>query len=131
MMIYIQFRSLDSAAKRPGLGKKFLKILLTSIFSEANPDFEDRIDSVAVWLLEFTDETNPPTREIGLDRDSRVILKMPDERNSGYWTDNILTLDDFRKHFQVEMISSETFERDWQAEIKPEERSGENKMKKE
>jgi hypothetical protein len=43
----------------------------------ANPDFDDIIQHVKYWLIECNTETGIPDREIGLDKDNLVILKMP------------------------------------------------------
>jgi hypothetical protein len=40
-------------------------------------------------------------------------MKMPYKKNYGYWTDNNMLLDDFRKHFEVSEITKEEFERQW------------------
>jgi hypothetical protein len=50
---------------------------------------------------------------IGLDDQGRVILKMPFMKNCGYWTDNNLLLDDFRKRFKVSQITKEAFGLQW------------------
>ena len=80
---------------------------------KANPDFSSRIDDVAQWLLEFVEDLPTPNREIGLDVNGKVILKMPFRKNYGYWTDNNLTLSEFRERFKVADISQENFEMLW------------------
>ena len=54
-----------------------------------------------------------PEREIGLDKEGRVILKMPYKDNYGYWTDNNLLLNDFKEHFVVSEIRKDSFEKSW------------------
>ena len=39
---------------------------------------------------------------------------MPYNDNYGYWTDNNLLLNDFKKHFVVTEISKEIFEKSWE-----------------
>jgi len=102
---YIQFdapRS-NSQTTKDGLIKSSLKKLLvgvlTTIIPKANPDFEDKIDEVKYWLVECDNESGIPEREIGLDKEGRVILKMPYKDNYGYWTDNNLLLKDFKRTF--------------------------------
>ncbi|MBD8019098.1 hypothetical protein H9628_11505 [Weeksellaceae bacterium Sa1CVA4] len=94
--------------------KKALVGILTSIIPKANPDFEGKIDEVQYWLVECDNETGIPEREIGLDKEGRVILKMPHKDNSGYWTDNNLLLNEFKEHFNVSEISRESFEQSWE-----------------
>lgn len=43
---------------------------------KANPDYEDKIGDVKYWLIEFN-EDNIPVREIGLNENEIIILKMP------------------------------------------------------
>ncbi len=38
---------------------------------------------------------------------------MPDERNTGYWTDNNLLLEDFKEHFDVTEINENDFNDKW------------------
>lgn len=91
--------------------QKFLLFFLEIIFPKANPDFEDLIGDVKTWMIEVSNEI--PVREIGLDSNGKVILKMPLNRNAGYWTDNNLKEDDFISHFKAEKIQPEEFESFW------------------
>ena len=116
---YIQFDAPknDSQTEKDGLIKsslkKALKGMLTTVIPKANPDFDDKIDEVKYWLVECDNESGVPEREIGLDKEGRVILKMPYKDNYGYWTDNILLLSDFKEHFVVSEISKDSFEQTW------------------
>jgi hypothetical protein len=118
--IYIQFeapKSKNQTAKEGVIErslKKAFTYILTKIIPKANPDFDDKIVEVQYWLVECDDETGIPEREIGLDKDGRVLLKMPFKNNYGYWTDNNLLLNDLRKHFVVSEISKESFEQRWE-----------------
>jgi hypothetical protein len=117
---YIQFDApkIDRQTAKDGLIKSSLKKalvgILTSIIPKANPDFEDKIDEVQYWLVECDNETGIPEREIGLDKEGRIILKMPNIDNYGYWTDNNLRLNDFKEHFVVSEISKDSFEQSWE-----------------
>ncbi len=117
---YIQFdapKSESQATKKgqiKNLLKKALIAILTKIIPKANPDFEDKIDEVQHWLVECDIETGIPEREIGLDKEGRVILKMPYKDNYGYWTDNNLLLNDFKEHFVVSEINKDRFEQNWE-----------------
>src|SRR5690349_16007410 len=69
--------------------------VLSRVFPVANPDFESKIEEVQHWLVECNTESGIPLREVGLNANGQVILKMPFKDNYGYWTDNNLLLDDF------------------------------------
>ena len=117
---YIQFDApkSDSKIAKDGLIKSSLKKafvgILTTIIPKANPDFDDKINKVQYWLVECDNDTGIPKREIGLDKEGRVILKMPFKDNYGLWTDNNLLLNDFKEHFVVSEISKDSFEQSWE-----------------
>ena len=94
--------------------KKLIVGILTTVIPKANPDFEDKIKDVKYWLVELHIKTGIPQREIGLDKTGQIILKMPFNDNYGFWTDNNLLLDDFKKSFQVSEISKTSFEEQWE-----------------
>ncbi|MGG5487101.1 hypothetical protein [Gaetbulibacter sp. PBL-D1] len=116
---YIQFKvpknehtsEPDGAVKRNI--KKAIIGILSSIIPKGNPDFENKIGLVETWIVEFENETEIPEREIGMDKDGRIIVKMPFKNNYGYWTDNNLLLPDFKKHFETTEISQDSFENYW------------------
>ncbi|WP_234111808.1 hypothetical protein [Chryseobacterium sp. R2A-55] len=116
---YIQFDAPknDKQTVKEGLIKsslkKALKGILTTFIPKVNPDFDEKIDEVKYWLVECDYESGIPEREIGLDKEGRVILKMPYKDNYGYWTDNNLLLNDFKEHFVVSEISKDSFEQSW------------------
>ena len=116
---YIQFEnpkterepSVDGFIKRTF--KKAINGVLSAIIPKANPDFENKIVFVKSWLVELDSDTGIPEREIGLDINEQVILKMPFQNNYGYWTDNNLILKDFKEHFKTSEISNAEFEKYW------------------
>jgi hypothetical protein len=113
--IYIKFEA-PGTTKKLRLKNSFTKSvirILSKFLPAANPDFDQKIDDVKFWLVEWDSETGIPEREVGLDGDSRVIMKMPFKNNYGYWTDNNLRLSDFRELFKVSEISMESFEEQW------------------
>lgn len=116
---YIQFQAPKSATKTEDENslkrsiKNFATNILTKVFPTANPDFENKIDDVEYWLVECDKVSGIPQREIGLDQQGRVIMKMPFKDNYGYWTDNNLLLDNFKEHFKVSEITKEVFEQQW------------------
>ena len=117
--IYIQFETPKNKYQNPPDGflkksfKKAIVGVLKSVIPKANPDFEKEIDNVKSWLVELEIETGIPQREIGLDDAGKTILKMPYKDNYGYWTDNNLLLDDFKKHFHAREIEKTNFETKW------------------
>ena len=76
-------------------------------------DFDNKIDLVKTWIVELDYETGIPEREIGLDKDGQIIVKLPFKNNYGYWTDNNLLLSDFNEHFETTEISQNSFENYW------------------
>jgi hypothetical protein len=117
--VYIRFEAPQSARKMKGDSffkrsiKRIVINLLTKIIPTANSDYEYNIDKVKYWLIECNRITGVPQREIGLDFQDRVIMKMPFTKNYGYWTDNNLLLDDFKQHFNVSEITQAAFEQHW------------------
>ena len=112
---YIKFRYPDSKVKwvPENIGKRLEKDVLEFIVPLANPDFENKIDKVAIWLIEFENDSYYPNREIGLDSSGKTIMIMPWEKNYGYWTDNNLVIENFRLHFKTIDITREEFEKYW------------------
>jgi len=117
--IYIQFNTpeIEKNSTNDRLIKSSLKkalvAILTKVIPKANPDFEDKIDQVQNWLLECDIESGIPEREIGLNTEGCVIMKMPYKDNYGYWTDNNLMLEDFKKQFSISEIDKAKFEQNW------------------
>ena len=112
---YIKFRYPDSKVKKvpENIGKRLAKVVLESIVPIANPDFENKIDKVDFWLIEFENDSYYPNREIGLDSSGKTIMIMPWEKNYGYWTDNNLVIENFRANFETINITREEFEKYW------------------
>jgi hypothetical protein len=116
---YIQFKipKSEQIAHADGIVKRNFKKaiigILSTITPKANPDFENKIDLVETWIIELDNETGIPEREIGMDKNGRIIMKMPFKNNYGYWTDNNLLLTDFKNHFETSKISRDSFENYW------------------
>ena len=115
---YIQFNFQVGIGASPDTAKntrfeRIMRSILPKIFPLANPDFEEKIAAVRSWLVEFDGDTGSPLREIGLNAENRAIVKMPYRDNYGYWTDNNLLLDDFKKTFRTSEITREFFEEYW------------------
>lgn len=109
-MIYIKIQTKVNSAKKK---KPFLIKILSIFIPKANPDYENKIDLVSDWLLEFRSDNSTPNREIGLDNHKKVLVKMPHKENYGYWTDNTMTLNDFKNSFETKKIPQEFFELKW------------------
>lgn len=79
-----------------------------------NPDFDDKIDYVAQWFVEYDNtEYHQVIREIGLDLQHNVIVKLPDKRNYGFWLDTNMEIEDFKKNFGIQMITEQKFNDLW------------------
>lgn len=111
--LYIMFKNPVGKPNQRGFFSRSLFKLIGIVIPMANPDFEQKIGNVATWLLELPDEISIPNREVGLDIQGNTIVKMPFKNNSGYWTDNNLTLTDFEQNFEVEKIDKDYFETSW------------------
>ncbi len=89
--------------------------MLRVFIPTSNPDFEDMINDVRFWLIEMDDKTGIPKREIGLNKEKKVIVIMPNYRNYGFWTDNNMKLSDFKERFNVSEITKIQFQEYWNA----------------
>lgn len=116
MASYIRFTMPEQATAK--VDSTFIENLmgkvLGKIIAKANPDFDDKIEMVSEWLVEFDNE-GIPNREVGLDETGVAIVKMPWNDNYGYWVDNNLTEQDFYKTFEVVKIEKLDFERLWES----------------
>lgn len=118
--IYIKFkdertRNLNLKPKtrlRQAFEKSVIKIL-KAITPNANPDFDDKIDEVSLWLIEINEETGDAEREIGINEEGQTILIMPFNRNFGFWTDNTYKLNDFVECFGAVHIDNKEFYFRW------------------
>lgn len=80
-MIYFKFNckpfyqdNVSKQEKRSFLGRLFSKLFHRL---EANPDFEEAIDFVAEWLIEYNDvEFHQAVREMGFDTNKNLIVKL-------------------------------------------------------
>ena len=68
---------------------------------------------MAEWLIEYDDvEFHQAVREIGLDTNKNLIVKLPDERNYGYWLDLDCDINFFKK-FNYQLITKKAFDALW------------------
>lgn len=115
-MIYLRIKEVSRVSKKEGYIKKSIRFFLGIIIPKANPDYDDKINLVNYWLLEFEDKETIPNREIGLGVNDVVVVKMPYKNNYGYWVDNSLTFNDFKNSFEAVEITGEYFEEKWKVE---------------
>lgn len=93
--------------------KSFLLYAIKKVFPIANPDFEKAIQHVTTWYVEYDNtEYNLVLREIGKDAKNNIIIKVPDERNRGFWTDSDLDLSAYET-YNITYISKKEFEKLW------------------
>jgi hypothetical protein len=112
-MIHIEIHDIRNVKSNEGILKKIIRAFLELIIPKSNPDFDKKMQSVVFWLIEFENALSIPCREIGLDNEKRVIVKMPFRNNYGYWIDNDLNYQDFIKDFDSESVSQDYFEQKW------------------
>ena len=108
-----------------------LGFLLKLIIPKGNPNFDKQIDNVEYWLLECEIESGIPEREIGIDKNGNVIVKMPFKDNYGYWTDNNLKFNDFVEKFKATEIEKREFEFNWENLVETKKNMIDNKKQNE
>lgn len=79
----------------------------------ANPDFDAKLQDVVQWYLEYDEKNNESLREIGIDSNNQIIVKIPDKRNYGFWNDTNLTLEDFENRFGIQKVTEKEFNNLW------------------
>ena len=79
----------------------------------ANPDFDAKLQDVVQWYLEYDEKNNESLREIGIDSNSQIIVKIPDKRNYGFWNDTNLTIEDFENRFGIQKVTEKEFNNLW------------------
>lgn len=99
-------------SEKSNLFDTLIEKFLSTIIPKANPDFENEIQNINTWLIEF-DGCGIPEREIGLDNDGKTVMTMPWKDNYVYWTDNNFHLQDFINGFKYSEIKNEYFEQRW------------------
>ena len=116
-MIYFKFykkpiKGTDSLQKtESSLLRRIIRKISNKFLS--NPDFEAKLQDVIQWYLEYDEKNNEPWREIGLDSNNQIIVKMPDERNYGFWIDTNLTIEDFKNRFGIQKVTEKEFNELW------------------
>lgn len=119
-MKYLTFRIPSKEKKEDSKASTFemlLEWILEKLLPKANPDFDLKYEDVVIWFVEYDEDNHYTNREIGLDKDGRVIVKGPFQNNLGYWVDNDLTLPNYDNDFNIQYIDKAVFEKLWEAEI--------------
>jgi len=88
-----------------------VRIIETLLFfiPKANPDAEPLYPQVNEWALELNEE-GWPQREVGVDLTGKALFALPNDRNTGFWTD--LAYMQFTRG-ELREISREDFMRLW------------------
>jgi hypothetical protein len=113
-MIYLKIKNNSKIEKQESVLKTIIRKIIELLIPKANPDYENKIDFVVYWLLEFENAENIPVREIGIGINENVLVKMPHLNNYGYWTDNNLTYNDFKSLFNTVDITRNDFYEKWE-----------------
>lgn len=113
-MEYLEFKMLNQNTKiKINCFYKIITRLVYFFKLSANPDYDEKINEVEYWVLEFENKNEFPIREIGLDKNKNIILKMPYKNNYGYWTDNNMRYEDFLSSFKCKIVSEDYFNKKW------------------
>lgn len=86
--------------------------ILKLLIPQSNPSYGKNIDCVKEWCIEYDDVGEYTNREIGIDNHGCLVFKAPCLNDLGYWCDNDLTMDDYKK-FNIQQMKKEEFEKLW------------------
>lgn len=114
-MKYFKFRLVKKQLelnKKKSIVSKVLEFFF-SFIPKSNPEFNDLIEFVDVWYIEYDDENDCVEKEIGLNANYETILKMPYKNEYGYWLDTDMKFQDFESTFNIEKIDGLEFEKKW------------------
>lgn len=87
--------------------------LLEWLIPKGNPIFEDSINNVIIWLIEYENDSKCVIREIGLNNDLEIISLGPFKNDVGYWTDSDIDIDYIMNNFKYINISRNEFNKTW------------------
>lgn len=90
----------------------FIVKVLEALIPVGNPDFEDQLNKVDHWAIEYDKDKEDTIREIGYDKNNKVLLILPLNNNLGYWSNNNFSLEDYHK-INAQEVSEEEFDKDW------------------
>lgn len=113
-MKYLKFESnFKGVEEKETFFWKIFGRFLMKIIPNSNPDFSKKIDLVYEWLIEYNTSEDYVEREIGLDENGHVIVKMPFKDNYGFWVDTDLKIDYFISKFEAKYIEENDFNEKW------------------
>ena len=113
--VYLAFKhpNQHDAVDKPTNGlEDFIVKVLEALIPVGNPDFEEQLNKVDSWVVEYNTEEEDTLREIGYDKNNNVLLVLPLNDNLGYWANNNLTLEEYKKLNAVN-VTADQFEKDW------------------
>ena len=113
--VYLAFKhpNQHDTTEKPSSGlEDFIIKVLEALVPVGNPDFEDQLNKVVSWVVEYDKENADTLREIGYDKNNNVLLILPLNDNLGYWANNDLSLEEYNALDTTE-ITAEQFENDW------------------
>lgn len=117
-MIYFKFNNISSVSDKSKrkvsvrILEDVLSYICNILLPHGNPDFEDKYVFVCKWYLEFNNELNETTREIGVDSRENIIVKAPYNHNRGFWVDEEFNMENYKK-FNIQMITEQEFNALW------------------
>jgi len=115
-LIYIKFNDPKTASSNSDSNEskvhKFVAYILEKIIPKTNPNFDDLIDQVNYWKIEYNTEKHWTNREMGFDSSGKLIVAMPLAENYGFWSDLQMELEDFNK-FDIKEIEPKEFIKEW------------------
>lgn len=95
---------------------KFLQYFIKKI--SCNPDFEENCKNINFWYIEFDDaEFHLAIKEMGVDKNGKVVFWAPSKRNYGYWCDSDVDIELY-KQFNITYITKDEFYAYWNTCIK-------------
>jgi len=115
-MLYFKFEVSIGRKTKDTILEKIIVWVLRHFVPMANPTLENNLDSVKEWYIEYDDIEKFTNREIGVAENGLVVFKAPFEENWGYWCDNDMTMDDYKK-LNIHLVSKNEFETLWNKEI--------------
>jgi hypothetical protein len=114
-MKYFKFPIIKKQLKENKKNTVISKILdfVFSFIPKSNPQFDNLIQFVDVWYIEYDDENDCVEKEVGLSSSCEIIIKMPFKNEYGYWLDTDMKFQDFEHRFNIEIIHASDFFKKW------------------
>ena len=110
---FIVLTKKEGSVSKHSLPNKILAWIACKVLPMSNPTFDKKYADVVTWYIEYDDDKNYTSREIGTDASGNVIVKGPYKKNMGFWTDSDFTFEDYIDRFPIHYIDEVTFEKLW------------------